>query len=225
MPEKHKQRTSKWPLQKKKVSTELIHIARVAKLIRTVCCCGPIYMQPDRSRFNQLSKFIVRKCIITDTLQPPGKRNILNADLETLKGYELDIECPLAEHLDIQYQINIGKRIDIYFPAFIPAVQINNPSDATHCRLIAVTASLDFGYYSAVIKSDQTLLIQLSHEPVHPFTLQMELPQPSHLPIFIVLGLSYCNEINLSKYCQAVRILHIENANPVSISSTQNTIP
>jgi len=160
-----------------------------------------------------------------DTANPPGQRRVLTKGIKALEDYELDIECPLSEHLDIPYQISIDRKIEIFFPAFIPAVQITTPPNATHCRLIAVTASLDFSYYTSVIKSDESSLIPLTHSMVHPFTLKMELPQPSHHPVFLVLGLAYCNENRYSTHCQAVKIIHIKNANNLSFSSNPNTIP
>ncbi len=58
MLQKLKQRTSKWPRPKKKVFTELKHVARVAKLNYTGCSRDLVYMQPDRSRFYHFSKII-----------------------------------------------------------------------------------------------------------------------------------------------------------------------
>lgn len=98
MPQKQKMLTGKWPRRKKKAPIELIHIARITKLIRTVCCCGTIHMQPDRSRFNHLSKFTIRKCMSSDTANPPGQRHISNKGMKALDDCELDMERPLSAH-------------------------------------------------------------------------------------------------------------------------------
>jgi hypothetical protein len=84
-------------LKKRRINPELIHAARAAKLIRTIICVGPIFLQPDRSRFRRIAKFLLKKVIKSDKVNAPGERNVLNGDFQLLEGYELNNDVPLSE--------------------------------------------------------------------------------------------------------------------------------
>lgn len=213
-------RTRHAVFKKRKINTELIHIARVAKLFHTICCCGPIYMKPDRSRFRLLERYLFREVLINDLSNTAGTRHISMSGLRPLIAYDLDPDRPLSRNMDVFYTINIqdDTNVVIDISSFIPAAQIDSPPDATHCRLIAVAAALDFQQYSAYLQSIQSPLIPLNRDPVPAFNLAMPLPQPTNAPVVIILGLSVVNggiaEPNIPMYCQSVKIIHILNPEP-----------
>jgi hypothetical protein len=213
-PAKHKSRKH---LHRKKINTESVHVARAAKLIRTICSCGPIYMQPDRSRFRSLAKFLLKEVLKTDVMSLPGKRHLDNSNLQTLQGYELGQDFPLADQVDILYHVTEdtfdSKAVSINFPSFVPAVQITSPHDATHCRIVAVAAAANFHNYTAVIKTAHSPLIMLNRETVQPFSLNMPLPGPTNEPVFVILGISFCNAINaeagIPTFSHTVKIIRV----------------
>lgn len=213
-------RTRKGISKKRKINRELIHIARVAKLFHTICCCGPIYMKPDRSRFRLLERYLFREVLISDLSNPAGKRHISMSGLRPLIGYDLEPDRPLSTHLDVFYTIHVQdhSQVVIALSSFIPAAQVESTSDATHCRIIAVAAALDFHHYSAYLQTVQSPIIPLNRDPVPAFALTMPLPQPVKAPIIIILGLSVINggtaAPGIPVYCQSVKIIHIENPDP-----------
>lgn len=213
-------RKEKAIFKKREINTELIHIARVAKLFHTICCCGPIYMKPDRSRFRLLERYLFREVLTNDISNPAGKRHISMSGLRPLIGYDLDPDRPLSTNMDVFYTINIQdhSQVVINISSFIPAAQIQSSQDATHCRIIAIAAALDFHHYSAYLQPAQSPLIPLNRDPVHTFSLTMPLPPPIDAPIIIILGLSVVNgeiaEPGIPVYCQSVKIIHIENPEP-----------
>lgn len=209
--------TSRKHSHRKKINTELVHIARAAKLIRTICCCGPIYMQPDRSRFRSLAKYLLREVLKTDSISLPGKRHLGNCNLHPLEGYDLGPDFPLSEQVDMLYHVNAdtfgSNAVYINFPSFVPAVQITSPPDATHCRIVAVAAANNFHNYTAVIKTAHSPLIMLNRETVPAFTLNMPLPGAENEPIFVILGLSFSNaataEAGIPTFSHAVKIIRV----------------
>ncbi|RFM28407.1 hypothetical protein [Chitinophaga silvisoli] len=206
-------------LQKKRnINPELIHAARVAKLIRTITCAGPIFLQPDRGRFRKIAKFLLQKVIRADKISAPGTRNVMNGGLHLLEKYELNDNIPLSEILQAPYTSSINTNdglMRVYFPSFKPSKQIICPDNATHCRIIAVGASLNFNYYNATIESDTSPLIPLIEEQVPGFSMNLPVsPRDGHA-MMLVLGISY---IHLPTYngevvplCQAAQILRIES--------------
>ncbi|OMP76477.1 hypothetical protein BW716_24480 [[Flexibacter] sp. ATCC 35208] len=213
--------------KKRKMNRELIHIARASKLILTVCYCGPVYMQPDRSRFRLLQRFLYREVLKNDSSNTSGKRHISMSGLRPLIGYDLDPNQALSDFFDVYYTINVQDytKIMIDISSFIPAAQVISPTNATHCRIIAVAAALDFYSYSAYMQSTQSSLIPLNRDPVNAFNLTIPMPQPLGEPIVILLGLSFINgeiaEPGIPVYCQSVKIIHVENATPKTQTQIQ----
>ncbi|RFM31209.1 hypothetical protein DXN04_30695 [Chitinophaga silvisoli] len=215
-----RRRNGKGISQKRKMNRELIHIARASKLILTLCNCGPVYMQPKRSRFRVLQRFLYHEVLKNDPFHKPGKRHISMSGLHPLIGYDLDPDYALSAYFNVIYTINVqaSTKIVIDIPTFVPAAQLVSPHSATHCRIITVAAALDFHRYSALIQSAQSSLFPFSRDPVAGFSLTMPMPPPIGEPVIVLLGLSFINE-DLAEpgapaYCQTVKIIHIENATP-----------
>lgn len=205
--------------KKRKINSELIHAARTAKLIRTITCAGPIILQNDRSRFRRIAKFLLQKVIKADKFNAPGERNVCNGDLKLLEGFELNDDIPLSEILQAQYtsciDVNSGS-MRIYFPSFIPSKQLIIPDNATHCKIIAVGASLNFNYYNATIESDSSPLISLIEDQVPSFSLNLQLSPGDGHAMMLVLGISYIDlptsNGDVVPLCQAAQILRVESS-------------
>lgn len=213
-------RSGKGISQKRKMNRELIHIARASKLILTLCNCGPVYMQPNRSRFRLLQSYLYHEVLKNDCFHTPGKRHISMSGLRPLIGYDLDPDYALSAYFNVIYTINVqaSTKIVIDIPTFVPAAQLVSPHSATHCRIITVVAALDFHRYSALIQFAQSSLFPFTRDPVAAFSLTMPMPPSIGEPVIVLLGLSFINEDltgpGAPGYCQAVKIIHIENATP-----------
>ncbi|WPQ63399.1 hypothetical protein SIO70_00795 [Chitinophaga sancti] len=201
----------------RKINPELIHAARVAKLIRTIGCAGPIIMQRDRSRFRQIAKFILQQVIKSDKQNPPGKRNVLKGNMRLLEGYDLETDVPLLEIIRAPFTSTVDANngdMHIYFPSFIPSKQLIYPDNATHCKIIAVGASMDLNYYNATMESDTSSLIPLVNEAVPAFTLNVHIPPNHGQTMLLLMGISYINTPtssgNVVPLCQAAKILQVE---------------
>lgn len=199
---------------KRRINPELIQAARAAKLIRTICCCGPIIMKRDRSRFRQLSKFILQHVISSDKLNTPGQRRLLNGKLQLLEQYELDQELLFSKQVKASYTCRIDQssgKMSVYFPSFIPCTQISCPDNATHCRIIAVGAALNFNYYNATINTAISPVITLRTQHIPAFTLNLQVSPKDGQALFLILGITYFNKpstyCNQPPICPAVKIV------------------
>lgn len=198
----------------KKSNAALAHTARSAKLIRSVCCCGPIYMTPNRSRFQQLVKYL--QCI---TL----------ADMHKLEGYEFSPCCKVRQQVNGQIKIHHDYNNEYIYINF-PENSINTCPDSTHCRLILVAATMDFSNYNATMKSERSLLMPADGRPLPAFELSLQMPSPHSHPLFLILGMSYINmataEVDTPQMCHAVSILKVTSPplflNPAA--DTKNSI-
>jgi hypothetical protein len=206
--------------KKRKINPELIHAARSAKLIRTIACCGPITLKPDRSRFRHLGKFLLQKVIKADKFNTPGERNVLKGNLQLLEGYELDQDLPLSKILQASYTSSIDPdsgMMRIYFPSFVPFKQLIYPDNVTHCRIIAVGASLNFDYYNATIESDSSPLIPLIDKVTPGFALNLRVSPRDGQAMMLILGISYIHlptdDGNVAPLSQAAQILRVAPVN------------
>lgn len=204
--------------KKRKINPELIHAARVAKLIRTIACAGPIILQQDRSRFRNITKFLLHKVIKADKFNTPGERNVHKGDLQLLEGYELNNDVPLSEILHGFYTSCIDPNsgsIRVYFPSFVPSQQIICPDNVTHCRIIAVGASLNFNYFNATIESNTSPLIPLIENQVPAFSLNLQVPPRDGQAMMLILGISYIHLPTINgevlPLCQAAQIVRVES--------------
>lgn len=204
---------------KRQINPELIQAARAAKLIRTICCCGPIIMQRDRSRFRQLYKFILQHVIRSDEFNPPGQRRLLNGKLQLLEKYELDQEMSFSRLVKASYTCRIDQgsgKMSVYFPAIVPYTQISAPENATHCRIIAVGAILNFNYYNATIHTAVSPVIDLNTQYLPAFTLNLQVPPKDGQVMFLIMGITYCNvqsaDCNKPPVCTAVQIMLVSQA-------------
>jgi len=199
---------------KRKINPELIQAARAAKLIRTICCCGPIIMQRDRSRFRHLSKFILQHVIKSDKFNKAGQRRLLNGKLHLLERYELDPDALFSQHVRASHTSRIdwgSGKMSVYFPSFVPSLQINGPENATHCRIIAVAAALNFNYYNATIDAATSPIIPITKKPVPAFTLNLQVPPKDGQALLLIMGITYFNKqttyCNKPPICPAVQIV------------------
>lgn len=203
--------------KKRTINPELINVARSAKLIRTIACCGPIALKNDRSRFRQIEKFLLQRVIKADKSNVPGERNVLGGNLKLLEGYEFDDDIPLSEILHVSYTSSIDTNtgsMRACFPSFIPAQQIIFPDNATHCKIIAVGATLNFNYYNATIESDTSPLIPLIETETPAFSLNLQVSPRDGQAMMLILGISYTDLPTLNgdvfPLSQAAQILRVE---------------
>jgi len=148
------------------------------------------------SRMTQMAKTVLN----TDAASARGERTVTKGNLELLQGFDFNIKSPLSTCLFATYSIAADRAtgtLTVSIPSFVPVNKIVSPTGATHCRIVAGGAAIDFDN-SAIDSDDKEVYaeLKLDSTPTQAITLQHAVTANTTLPIFMVLGIEFFQELN-----------------------------
>jgi hypothetical protein len=135
-----------------------------------------------------------------------GQRNVLDGELEMLKGFEFNARGLLSTTFYAPFVATVDRvtgALKIAIAAFIPTDAIAAPEGATHFRLVSAGASIDFekGSFDAV--SSNSADIKIDVVATAAIELLNQVPANSTHPLFLALGIEFLQEVNGVKYALA----------------------
>jgi hypothetical protein len=146
----------------------------------------------------------IKKAQNADTDSARGERTITKGDLLLLQGFEFNIKSPLSSVFFGNYSWGIDRNagvLTVTIPPFVPGSKIVSPPGATHCRIVSGGAVIDFenGTFDnddqdhfAEVKLDKTATALIN--------LQHSIPPNSNLPVFMLLGIEFYQDMNGTLY-------------------------
>ena len=143
------------------------------------------------------------KVVKSDTRSIRGERNILSGDLTLLKGFEFNEGGKLGTSLFIPFVTKIDRAagiLDISIPDFVPGDSIASPQGATHFRFISAAAEIDFENEVFKVDVNNSSEIILGPQQEAAQALSNNLTAGSTLPLFLVLGIEFLQEVNGAMY-------------------------
>ncbi|MCU7551612.1 hypothetical protein OCK74_21005 [Chitinophagaceae bacterium LB-8] len=169
-------------------ATTLLHTAFRAQLLSV----------KDQRMYSRLLKQMM-KVIKADTTSIRGMRNVLDGDVELLQGFDFNDNNRLASTLYAPYEATINRATGQFttsLAAFVPAQMILAPSGATHFRINALAAEIDFvnGSYTADNKATATL--PLDNVLTAAISLESTLTPGSTHPLFLAVGIEFLQSVN-----------------------------
>jgi len=182
--------------------TEFGKAAKSGKLIRMAFRTLLLNTADNRvtSRMTQKARTVLG----TDATSGRGARTVVKGDLELLEGFDFNIKSPLSTCLFATYSIAVDRAagtVTVSIPSFVPVNKIVSPTGATHCRIVAGGAAIDFD--NSTIDSDDKEVyaeIKLDGTATQAITLQHAVKANTTLPIFAVLGIEFFQELNGTLY-------------------------
>ena len=156
----------------------------------------------DNRMVGRLTKEFV-KVIQMDATNPRGLRNVIDGEAELLEGFEFNIQGKLSTSLSAPYMPTIDRATGdmiVNIDPFIPAESLIAPSGSTHYKI--VTASMDINFESSAYASEtnETPVQPIDTELTEPLQLSNNLNPDSTNPLFLVLGISFYQEVNGTFY-------------------------
>lgn len=139
----------------------------------------------------------------TDTVSARGERRALNGDLALLQGFEFNVKARLSVSFKASYDVSIdraGGSAVIAVGDLIPSEQLSYPEGATHYKLSAAAAVVDFNAATVTVAGDEGAGVAISNVAEPGKTLTMALPAASVLPVFVVFGVSFYQQVNNTLY-------------------------
>jgi hypothetical protein len=137
-------------------------------------------------------------CIKADAVNARGDRVIQTAALQSLAGMEFNRYSSLNATLKAPIGTALNRSLglmDVVIPSFLPEKLVAAPTGATHFRIVAGGAAIDFG--TEVFESGTAVSADLAlNAIVTPMTLSIQLNAALTAPVFIVVGVQFYQSVN-----------------------------
>lgn len=154
----------------------------------------------------------------SDAVNRRGARTVAIGDPTMLKGFEFNIAAPLDACLKAASTIVLNRatgQAAIVVPALVPTQLIAVPDMATHYRLFAAAASIDFGTGDSFITRTKSAELPWTTVEAAEVTLQLTLPAATTAPIFLALGIEYSAQTNgfsdpVAKNANAFKLIYVD---------------
>jgi hypothetical protein len=141
--------------------------------------------------------------IKADAVNPRGLRNVIDGEAELLQDFEFNIQGKLSTTLYAPYTPFIDRitgTLSVEVPAFIPENMVAAPAGATHFKINAAGAEIDFEGNSFVVQTQGSDELPLDNVPTNAITLSASVTANSTHPLFLIFGIEFYQEVNGSMY-------------------------
>ncbi|MGZ3948449.1 MAG: hypothetical protein ACXVKK_10055, partial [Flavisolibacter sp.] len=174
---------------------------KAGKVLRTAI--RPMLQNASDSKMvSRLTSEMV-KVLHADLTNQRGKRNVMDGKLEVLEGFEFNIFGKLGTTLYAPYTADITRAdgsLNVDIPAFVPQNMIAAPVGASHFKIVSAGAEVDFENKTYTVKTDSSDLLPWDATATTLINLTSTLTPGSSLPLFLVLGIEFYQEVNGEEY-------------------------
>ena len=174
---------------------------QAGRLLRTAFRAFVMNSSDSRVAARLSQKF--SEVIHADTTSVRGKRNVVDGNIDLLRGFEFNKDGTLRHTLLVKYSAVIDRAagtVAINLPNLIPARMVKAPEGATNFRLVASVAAVDFAGddYDGVTAETEELPID-STATLTP-DLSLAIPPGGNNPLIVVLGIEFSQICNGAMY-------------------------
>jgi len=146
--------------------------------------------------FNCVSRLTANVLKVLQSVQanPSGKRNILDGDLNMLKGFEFNAQCGLSQVLrkSIKLTANAGNvSVSIEIPEFVPSRHLKSPQVSSHFQMILGMAATDFNNASYQSAFAETAQMPVKSSLGNTLSITCALGEMTSDPVLIVVGMRF----------------------------------
>ena len=171
------------------------------KLLRTAF--RALTINTSDSRMTSRLTGEMMKVIKADATNVRGERNVIDGEAVLLRGFEFNEKAKLNRTFFALYNAVIDRAagaMTVDIPSFIPSNVIGAPQGATHVRIVAAGASIDFqseDYSTGNAASEQ---IPLTNAPQAALSLEIPLGEVDGRPLFLAFGVEFYQNVNGAMY-------------------------
>ncbi len=156
----------------------------------------------DSKMSNRLTQSLM-KAIKADTVNARGQRSLVDGDSTILKGFDFNARAKIGSSLFFGWNVSVDRalgEVDININDFIPDASVALPGGATHAKLVAGVAEIDFDLESFVNDQAKSPDIVLDSQNVAAQSLNLSITANTVQPIFVLFGIEYYQEVNGTMY-------------------------
>ncbi|WP_336297987.1 hypothetical protein [Flavobacterium sp. CBA20B-1] len=137
--------------------------------------------------------------IKTDTVNARGERTPLEGDFELLRGFDFNSNGLLSNTLYAPYNASIDRvsgAVSVELPELVPDQMINAPTGTTHFKIVTGASEVDFQAGNSLTVYEGTAEIPWDNTLLPPLALDLSVTPASSLPLVLLLGVEFYQEIN-----------------------------
>jgi len=174
---------------------------KATKLLRTAFQSVLLNVS-DSYMFSRMVRDMM-KVIRADATNPRGQRNVIDGEAELLTGFNFNANAPLASTLFAPFTPSIDRAtgvLKVDLPSFIPINMVALPGGATHFKVIAAGAAIDFEAGTFVNGTADSTELPINGTATEALSLAINLAANSTQPLFLAVGIVFYQEVNGTKY-------------------------
>lgn len=149
----------------------------------------------------------VMRVVKADAVNDRGERRVLPDNLGLLGQFGFNVAASLTNTLFVVPQCTVDRAagtVTLDIPSLVPGLTIAAPKGATHFQFNFGAAVIDFdteseGNGSAIAMAESATSL-LTAETFAGTTLTAALPPETELPVFVLFGISFYQEVNGKPY-------------------------
>lgn len=152
----------------------------------------------DRRMVSRLTKEMVT-VIQMDAVNPRGLRNVIDGEAELLTGFDFNISGKLSTTFLVPYETTLDRVTGealVAIPAYNPQISIAGPAGSTHYQIVSGAMSIDFEAERFKSSTSETSILPVNGITTTAIELENTIPANSTHPLFLVLGISFYQEVN-----------------------------
>lgn len=147
---------------------------------------------------------VMSAIIRTDTINPRPDRNVASGDLTLLQDFDFNSNAPIGTVLQTENTVTVDRTlgtIQVTVPAFVPEKVLASPTGATHYMIVSAGLEINFATDVVVAKQlNASAYLPIDSTPSAILTQSAALTAGTTLPLFMVLGVQFFQEVNGIKY-------------------------
>jgi len=170
---------------------------KAAKLIRNTFAPQSKHLS-DRLNYSRLVKNTMQ-VVKSDAVNQRGQRQIIDGEFKNLIGFEFNNRQNLESTFKAPFEITIdraGGTADINIPELFPDTSIAYMQGATHFKLVAAAAEIDWVEEKSIPDFIETVEVPADQPSVPAQILSLTLPVGSTKTIVITMGVWFYQEVN-----------------------------
>lgn len=187
-------------------NAEFRRAAQATRLMRTAF--GSLLAGTSDTRMTGRLNGAMVKVIRADAVNARGERDVINGDVSLLRDFDFNKNARLEATFRAPFTTAIDRPAGTFtvdIPAFVPADSIHTPEGATHFRMKAGGALMDFVKRDYVAATSESADVPLTHEPQGPLQLNLAVTPNSTNPLLLVFGIEFMQVLNGIGYPMADR--------------------
>ena len=178
-------------------NAEFSRAAQASKLIRRAFG-SLIHGASDTRMTGRLNGALV-KVIREDAVNNRGERNAIQGDLSLLQGFNFNKNSRLTNTFLAPFTMSIDRAagtMTVAVSSFVPDKMINAPEGATHFRLKAGGAAIDFATHNYFLGAADSADLPLTENVQGPLQLNIQISPGTTHPLFLVFGIRFTQSVN-----------------------------